>query len=99
MITRKIKIGKFLYSLSRSIQNIAHHSESFFDGVISEGKGGGVCMSFFVTQPILYNFKISCIKVFKFDYQPKWRKFVYVPNIFIGCLWLSELCMPNLKKR
>ena len=49
MITRKIKIGFFFYSFPRSIQNIAHHSQSLFDGVISEG--GGVCMSFFVTQP------------------------------------------------
>ena len=37
MITRKIKIGKKFYSLSRSIQNIAHHSQSLFEGVISEG--------------------------------------------------------------
>ena len=53
MITRKIKIGNFFYSHSRSIQNIAHHMQSLFDGVISErGAGGGACMSFFVTQPI-----------------------------------------------
>ena len=45
MITRKIKIGNFFYSLPRSIQSIAHHFQSLFDGVISEG--GGVCMSFF----------------------------------------------------
>ena len=49
MITRKIKIGKFFDSHSRSIQNIAHHIQSKNDGVISEG--GGVCMSFFGTQP------------------------------------------------
>ena len=39
----------FFYSHSRSIQNIAHHIQSKKDGVISEG--GGVRMSFFVTQP------------------------------------------------
>ena len=49
MITRKIKIGKFFYSHSRSIQIIAHHIQSKKHGVISEG--GGVCMSFFVTGP------------------------------------------------
>ena len=48
MITRKIKIGNFFYHF-HSIQNIAHHSQSLFDGVISEG--GGVCMSFFVNKP------------------------------------------------
>ena len=37
MITRKIKIGIFFYSPSRSIQNIAHHIQSKKDGVISEG--------------------------------------------------------------
>ena len=49
MITRKIKIGEFFYYYSHSIQNIAHHSQSLFDGVISEG--GGVCMSF-VNKPM-----------------------------------------------
>ena len=37
MITRKIKIGNFVYSPSHSIQNIAHHTQSLFDGVTSEG--------------------------------------------------------------
>ena len=49
MITRKIKIGNFFYSHSRSIQNIAHHLQSLFDGVISER--GNICMSFFVNKP------------------------------------------------
>ena len=56
MITLKMKIEIFFYSLSRSIQNIAHHLQSLFDGVISEG--GGVCMSFFVTQPISFILKL-----------------------------------------
>ena len=49
MITRKIKIGNFFNHFSRSIQNIAHHLQSLFDGVISEGEG--VCISFFVNKP------------------------------------------------
>ena len=53
MITRKIKIGIFFYYHFHSIQNIAHHSQSLFDEVISEGEGGGVCMSFFVNKPNL----------------------------------------------
>ena len=36
MITQKIKIGNFFYSHSRSIQNIAHHIQSLFDGVITQ---------------------------------------------------------------
>ena len=39
MITQKIKIGEFFNYFSRSIQNIAHHSQFLFDGVISEGGG------------------------------------------------------------
>ena len=59
MITRKIKIGNFFYSLSRSIQNIAHHSQSLFDGVISEG--GGVCMSLSRKKPQFFFAKwIKC---------------------------------------
>ena len=49
--TRKIKIGNIFYYFSHSIRNIAHHSQSLFDGVISE-IGGGVCMSFFVNKPV-----------------------------------------------
>ena len=40
MITRKIKIGNFFNNFSRSIQNIAHHLQSLFDGVTFEGGGG-----------------------------------------------------------
>ena len=42
MITRKIKIGEFFNHFYRSIQNIAPHSQSLFDGVISEGGGWGL---------------------------------------------------------
>ena len=35
MITRKIKIVNFFHYHFHSIQNIAHHSQSLFDGVIS----------------------------------------------------------------
>ena len=38
----KIKIGEFFYYFSRSIQNIAHHSQSLFDGVTSDGGGEGL---------------------------------------------------------
>ena len=54
MITRKIKIGNFLNNFSRSIQNIAHHLQSLFDGVISEGMS---FMSLFVTQPTSLKFE------------------------------------------
>ena len=50
MITRKIKIGKKIYSHSRSIQNIAHHIQSLFDVVISERGGGSACPSLWHSQ-------------------------------------------------
>ena len=40
MITRKIKMGKKFDYHFHSIQNIAHHSQSLFDGDTSEGGGG-----------------------------------------------------------
>ena len=71
MITRKIKIGEFLYYFSRSIQNIAHHSQSLFDGDTSEG--GRVCMSFIVTQPNYFAAYFCLVKniIFVLDWRRK----------------------------
>ena len=71
MITRKIKIGKKFYSCFRSIQNIAHHLQSLFDGVISERGGvGSACPSLWHSQ----NFYSAYSRPFKFDHF--WKKFV-----------------------
>ena len=63
-----MKIGNFFYSFSRSIQNIAHHSQSLFNGVISEGGGMGLhvllCDTAYILvyfQPLKFLLRARCL--------------------------------------
>ena len=77
MITRKIKIGEFCNYFSRSIQNIAHHSQSLFDEVTSEG--GGVCMSVSRNKPRFDN-RIHG----RFEYRQLWVCLLAWQSWYIG---------------
>ena len=73
----------------------------------------GTCFAHFISSYSWMYCIISKYPAYKYsnltirtDGLLKWRKFVYVPNIFvrnkaknIGCFWLSELWIPNFKKR
>ena len=93
MITRKIKIGKFFYSLPRSIQNIAHHFQSLFDGVISEGGGGLYVLLcdtayFFNCQQLVRLW--NAFPIFLFSTRPDWENFYQLSReklASLGIMW------------
>ena len=93
MITRKIRIGDFFCYFSRSIQNIAHHSQSLLDGVISEGRGGSACPSLWHSQKFwfflflfekfwIYFSLFEKFWIFFFLFEKLWNDFLLIQKLF-----------------
>ena len=68
MITRKIKVGEFFYYFSRSIQNIAHHSQLLFDGDTSE-EGGGLHVLHCDTAEYFFSLNLKYFSIIKISYN------------------------------